>query len=138
MAAFKTTRGGTWLLTAALLLAALFSPSAEAKRNTAVGEAHVLEVCWYPRAATGDPAFFITSRIRQAKKVTFYYRGRPQRGLHQGGNWSTNYAISWPAYKRAMHQPPHVPGIGKLSLHVTLRSNQHFVYTLEPWTCSLG
>jgi hypothetical protein len=138
MAAFKTTRGGTWLLTAALLLAGLYASTAETSANSAVGEAHVLEVCWYPRASTGAPAFFITSRIRQAKKVIFFFHKRPQRGLHQGGNWSTNYAVSWTAYKRAMHQPPHVPGIGKLSLHVTLRSNQHFVYAIEPWTCNLG
>jgi hypothetical protein len=136
MTAIKTTRVCSWLLTAALLLAALSCTSAEAKRNTAVGEAHVLEVCWYPR--TPGYKFFVTSRIRQAKKVIFFYRGRPQRGLHQGGNWSTNYEVTKAAYQRAMHQPPHVPGIGKLTLHVTLRSNQHFIYSLEPWTCNLG
>ena len=132
MTALKGKRVSIGLLSAALLLAAL--PGAEA--NTGVGEAHVLETCWYPR--TPGYHFFITSRIHHAKKVTFFYHQRPQRGLHQGHNWSTNYEVSKAAYQRARHAPPHVPGIGKVSLHVTLRSNQHFVYTVEPWTCNFG
>lgn len=127
---------GTWLLMTALLVVALGGSPAEVSANTALGEDHVLEVCWYPRDSTGEPFFFITAQVRQAKKITFFYHKRPQRGLHQGHNWSTNYRVSWPVFKKVMHRQP--PLIGVISLHITLRSNRHFVYTLEPLPCTLS
>jgi hypothetical protein len=136
MAATKITRGCVYLLIAGLLASGIPCSSAAAA-NSALAEESVLELCWYPRQP--DHEFFITSRVRKAKKVIFFYHGhRPQRGLHQGDHWSTNYEVSKKAFERALHEPPDVPGIGKVSLHVTLRSNKHFVYTIEPWTCNLG
>ena len=138
----KTPFRRRWHLAGGLLLIVLAvscvgrTASVGARSSALAG--NVKEVCWYPRAATGKPSFFITARVRQAKKVIFFYHKRPQRGLHQGHSFSTNYAVSWSSYKRAMHQPSNVPGIGKVSLHVTLRSNRRFVYTSEPWTCTLG